>query len=296
MATFAKASYSHASYAALRPAYPPSLYNTILSYHQGAKGLCLDLGCGHGPVARYLSSSFDHVLGTDPSRGMIEHARTSTPTQKFPNIEFREASAESSPFIKNDSVDLVVAGQAAHWFDYPKLFPEMKRIVRKGGTLAFWGYKDHVFVDYPNATEILNKYAYGHDKELLGSYWSQPGRSIVENKLRDINPPSLDWTNIERIEYEPGTQGPHSGLGTMFMSQRMKLGEMKEYIRTWSSFHGWQEEHPQRKKRHEDGEGDVIDVMVDEIAKAEDWKSEDNIDEKEVDVEWGTGLLLARKR
>ncbi|KAI9709876.1 MAG: hypothetical protein M1812_007584 [Candelaria pacifica] len=296
MAAFAKTSYSHASYAALRPTYPASLYNTVLSYHQGAKDLCLDLGCGHGLVARYLSSTFAQVLGTDPSRGMIEQAQTSTSAAEFPNVEFREASAESLPFIRDDSVDLVVAGQAAHWFDYPKLFPEMKRIVRKGGTLAFWGYKDHVFVDYPKATEVMNRYAYGKDKELLGSYWSQPGRSIVQNKLRDIQPPGSDWRDIRRVEYEPGTQGSRSGHGTLFMSKSMKIGEMKEYIRTWSSFHGWQEEHPGNKKRSEGGEGDVIDSMLEEIAEAEGWKQEDNIDEKEVEIEWGTGLLLARKQ
>ena len=28
--------------------------------------------------------------------------------------------------------------QAAHWFDYKKMWPETARILRKGGTAVFW--------------------------------------------------------------------------------------------------------------------------------------------------------------
>ncbi len=228
---------------------------------------------------------------------MIDQAQSSSPKVEYPNVEFREASAESSPFLEDGSVDMVVAGQAAHWFEYEKLFPEMKRIVRMNGTLAFWGYKDHVFVDYPRATKVMNDYAYTNNEGLLGPYWSQPGRSIVEDKLRAIKPPTKDWEDIQRIEYEPATNGPRSGQGTMFVSKRMKLGDCMSYIRTWSSFHGWREKHSHIKRREEGGKGDVVDEMFDEMVNAEeDWRKEGDWREKEVEIEWGTGLLLARRR
>ena len=132
-----KSTFSHASYAAFRPSYPPSLYDTVLAYHHGPKKTCVDLGCGHGIVARYLSRSFSKVIGTDSSDGMIEQARSSTPQDGYPNLTFRKSSAESLTFLENESVDLVVAGQAAHWFDTTVLFPEMERIVRKGGSKYF---------------------------------------------------------------------------------------------------------------------------------------------------------------
>jgi ubiquinone/menaquinone biosynthesis C-methylase UbiE len=91
---------------------------------------------------------------------MIDQAVGITyPGNGYCNVTYREASAESLPFLMEEEVDMVVAGQAAHWFDLPRLRPEMNRIMRKGGTLAFWGYKDHVFVDYPRATDILNQYS-----------------------------------------------------------------------------------------------------------------------------------------
>ena len=227
---------------------------------------------------------------------MIEQARSSTLQEEFPNLTFRKSSAESLTFLENESVDLVVAGQAAHWFDTTTLFPEMGRILRKSGTLAFWGYKDHVFVDYPKATEILHEYAYGNDELLLGSYWSQPGRSKVENKLRDIEPPVNEWEDMQRIEYEPGTRGPKTGKGTMFLGRRMALEECMDFIRTWSSYSAWQDKF-QTKKRSDGGNGDVVDEMFDRMRSAEpDWREEEAWMKMEVEIEWGSGLLLARRR
>ena len=144
-----KSTFSHASYAAFRPSYPPLLYDTILARVQAPRNLCVDLGCGHGVVTRALAASFPRVIGIDPSDGMIRQAEGSTSKEEYPNLTFRRSPAESLPFLENESVDLIVAGQAAHWFDYPKLWPEMRRIVRKGGTLAFWGYQDRSSPRFP---------------------------------------------------------------------------------------------------------------------------------------------------
>ncbi|KAH0538583.1 hypothetical protein FGG08_004833 [Glutinoglossum americanum] len=230
---------------------------------------------------------------------MIEQAAHITSSGGgYHNTAFREASAESLPFLVDEEVDMVVAGQAAHWFDLPRLWPEMNRIVRKGGTLAFWGYKDHVFVDYPRATDILNQYCYGKGRDRLGDYWSEPGRSIVQRKLRDIQPPGEAWEDITRLEYEPAARGPKSGEGHLLLAKRMRLGDVEEYIRTWSSVHNWQQDHPGVKREKDGGEEDVVDQMFKRMMEAEeDWKQAvPSWKEKEVDVEWGSGILLARKR
>jgi SAM-dependent methyltransferase len=224
---------------------------------------------------------------------MIDQAHASTPGSEYPNVSYCEATAENLPFLRNESVDLVVAGQAAHWFDYPKLFLEMKRIVRRGGTLAFWGYKDCMFPNYPKATLVLNKYAYGDDKDLMGPYWSRPGRTIVEDKLRAIQPPEEDWSDVTRIEYEPGLKGPGSGEGTMFLQRKLKVVDLGDYIRTWSSFHGWQEAHPSATKRSKGGPGDLVDRIFEDIrVEEEDWQDE----EMEIVIEWGSGLLMAKRQ
>ena len=150
-------------------------------------------------------------------------------------------------------------------------------------------------MDYPKATKILNEYTYSNEERLLGPYWSQPGRSKVENKLRDIKPPVEEWADIKRIEYEPATNGPKTGEGTMFMSKRMALGECMEFIRTWSSYSAWQDRF-QTKKRSDGGEGDVVDEMFERMRSAEPGFWQKEWMEKEVEIEWGSGLLLARRR
>jgi SAM-dependent methyltransferase len=289
-----KSTFSAASYAAFRPSYPASLYNAVLGFHRGAKKQALDLGCGTGIVTRELSKHFDKTIGTDPSPGMIQKAREGSPASQYPGLEFREGSAEAgSHFLEDGSLDMVVAGQSSHWFDYAKLWPEMGRLVRKGGTLAYWGYKDHVFVDFPKATEIMQDYAYNTDPELLGSYWPQPGRSYVQDKLRIIQPPKQDWEDEQRIEYEPDTKGAHSGEGTLFMETEVNVGAVKEYVRTWSSYHGWQETHPDKMARSKGGEGDIMDEMFDRIAKEDEWfRNEENL----VKIEWGSALIMARRK
>ena len=225
---------------------------------------------------------------------MIKQACEGIQKSGLSSIEFREGSAEDgSKFLEDESVDMVVAGQAAHWFDYAKLWPEMQRLVRPGGTLAFWGYKDHVFVDFPKATETMQSYAYDLDPDKLGSYWPQPGRSYVQDKLRIIEPPQDDWDGLERIEYEPGTAGAKSGQGTLFMERESSIGACKEYVRTWSSYHGWQEKHPDQVARSKGGKGDVMDEMFDRIAKDDEWfQNEENL----VKIEWGSAVVMARKK
>lgn len=291
-----KPSFSSTAYAAFRPIYPLSLYERILRYHQGPRRLCVDLGCGHGPMARVFANHFDRVIGCDPSSGMVRQARSSIAKVKVDNIEFVEASAESLPFLRPESVDLIVAGQAAHWFDTSTFWPEMKRVVARGGTLALWGYKDHVFVDFPEATRVLNEYTYGASAHGLGRYW-EAGRSKVRDKLRSLQPPPLDWEEIERIEYEPGTRGPRSGEGTMFLDKEFMIEECMEYVRTWSAFSAWQDAHPDKISKSDGGEGDIVDEMFEAMRVSEqDWRKSPQWKKIRTRVEWGSALILARKR
>lgn len=68
------------------------------------------------------------------------------------------------------------------------------------------------------------------------------------------------------------------------------------FIRTWSSYSAWQDRF-QTKKRDDDGDVDVVDEMFDKMRLVEsDWQEDEAWMEKEVEIEWGRGLLLARRR
>ncbi|EGE08787.1 Crg1p [Trichophyton equinum CBS 127.97] len=293
MATFASNNFSYTAYASFRPEYPQRLYDMICAYHRGGYDTCLDLGCGHGLVARFLAPKFKKVYGVDPSAGMIEQAKNLTKEQ---NVEFVQAAAESLPFIEDGSVDMVVAGVAAHWFSYPPLFAELQRVMKPGGTLAFWGYSDHFLVDYPKGSAVMQEYCYGPDMDNLAKYWIQPGSTIMREKLRAIQPPTDQWADIQRLEYQPGLNGPDSGEGTKFMEAEITLRQATEYVRTWSAYQRWKDDHPDQVRRSEGGTGDIADQMSEAIVKSEDGlRDVPSPEDKVVKIEWLSALILGRK-
>ena len=83
----------------------------------------------------------------------------------------------------------------------------------------------------------------------------------------------------------------------MFLNRTIKIGECKSYVRKWSSFHSWQEQHPEQIRREEGGPGDLADEMFDKmLIEDPEWQAEDLWEEKEVEIEWASGLLLARRK
>lgn len=309
----------------------------MLSYHhqhpqpqrQKLGGVLLDLGCGHGLISRALAADFDAVIAIDPSRGMVAQAREMTypraasPVPRFgEKISFRQGSAEDLGFVGDGAVDAAVAGQAAHWFDYGRAWPELARAVRPGGTLAFWGYKDNVLLGAEKATEVMERFVYGFGEvarvkktagggdgeeekeevsiEGMGRFWEQPGRSILRDLLRSVVPPERDWTDVTRLEHEPGEAiDDKEDKGRRgWLRQTMKLGEVERYTRTFSCYNGWKEAYPELKSREEGGDGDVVDVMWDQMLDAmPEWKAQgERWREIKVVNDWGTHILLARRR
>lgn len=281
--------FAHDRYSSFRPTYPSSLYEKILDYHEGPRKVALDLGTGHGLVARELSKRFDQVHASDPSPGMLQLAQQITAGEGSNNVKFHASTAESSSqFLAPESVDLVTGAQAVHWFDCDKMWPDLERVVRPGGTVAFWGYTDPVVVSYPRASALLFQYAESMDPTLLGPYWQQPGRAIVQGKLRAVQPPELQWAETQRVEYEPWT-----GEGVRFLRKAMTLADVAEFVRTWSAYHGWLgrwRDDQSRRRKDEGGPGDVVDDLISKMIE-----EEPGLVEGLVELEWGTGLVLTRR-
>jgi SAM-dependent methyltransferase len=113
---------------------------------------------------------FQEVIGIDPSSVMLDKARASiaqslkTTETKFQFIQGSAEDLSQTTTLQPESVDLITAGktydrnhffslslkidyllfinlaQSAHWFDWSKVWPQAHRILRHGGTAAFWVY------------------------------------------------------------------------------------------------------------------------------------------------------------
>lgn len=104
------------------------------------------------------------MIGVDPSEGMISAAKSSvsalTDSNASPSpIEYRVGSAENLDWVKDKSVDLITAGQAAHWFKHDNVYAELLRVLKPGGTVAYWGYSYLFLPDHGRkTTEVIHNF------------------------------------------------------------------------------------------------------------------------------------------
>ncbi|SDO91095.1 Methyltransferase domain-containing protein [Klenkia soli] len=123
-----------AEYAALRPGYPADAVAFLLG---AAPRRVLDLGAGTGLLTDQLLAAGHEVVAVDPSADMLAQL-----SARLPQVPTAVGGAEQVP-LPDASVDAVVAGQAAHWFDPPRAAPELRRVLRRGGVVGFvWNVRD----------------------------------------------------------------------------------------------------------------------------------------------------------
>lgn len=316
MSQFAKASFDAAAYLACRPTYgspaASPFYKLTYRYHArrgGSLGRALDVGCGPGFIAQQLAAQFERVTAVDPSAKMVAVGLQPEAAGRAP-IDYHVGSAEDLSMLEASSVDLVTAGQAAHWFTYPDVWEELGRVLRPRGTVAFWGYGEYHLPAYPSASPLIT--AFMRSSEGLGPYWQQPGRAIVESLLDPVpfpSPPddvraSDDWSDFPLAEpnlpqpasvtavgggWDPAsflrlkTVSRSSEDGPLAIRKTLDWSALAAYLRTASALHKYKEAHPR--------EVDVIGAHIRKLREAVE--KEAGCEVTSVDVEWPAVIMLA---
>jgi SAM-dependent methyltransferase len=123
-----------ADYVRTRPGYPPGVLD-ILRWEAGLTPAMTiaDVGSGTGLSAEMFLANGNRVIGVEPNPDMRSAAETLLAGN--PNFTSMAGSAEDTT-LPESSVDLVLAGQAFHWFDQPRARVEFQRILRPGGFVA----------------------------------------------------------------------------------------------------------------------------------------------------------------
>lgn len=190
-------------YRRFRPDYPPALFHW-LALQTPSRARAVDVGCGNGQASVALATHFDQVLATDASAAQIAQAQPAN------HVQYQTSPAENIP-LPDQSADLVTVAQAIHWFDHPRFFAEVDRVLKPGGVLAVWGYQ-LLYTD----TELDAMIAHFH-RQVVGPYWP-PERALLDDGYTRI---AFPWPRLPTPEFR--------------MTVHWQFSHLLGYLNTWSA-------------------------------------------------------------
>jgi SAM-dependent methyltransferase len=191
------------AYHAARPTYPDALFDWLAA-QAPARERAWDAGCGNGQASVALGARFAHVHATDPSATQVAAAEPRA------NVDYRVEPAEACSRA-DAGTDLVTVAQALHWFDHPRFYDEVRRVLRPRGVFAAWAYADCRIAP---AIDAVKDRLY---VDLTGPYWP-PERAYVDAGYRTLPFP---FETIAAPAFE--------------MSAPWTLAQFLAYLRSWSA-------------------------------------------------------------
>ena len=125
------------AYRAVRPTYPPAVFDRIEQYAGGLPvgPAVVEIGIGTGQATRQMAERGWRVLGIEPGPDLAETARADL--AEFKTLDIRTVRFEDAD-LPDTAFDLVTAATAWHWVDPVTGFPKAARLLRPGGVIALW--------------------------------------------------------------------------------------------------------------------------------------------------------------
>ena len=192
-----------AAYCEARPQYPDELFAYIASL-TSAHELAVDCACGNGQASAGLARHYAHVIANDASEAQLRQASPQS------NMTLLACTAERQP-LRAGTLDVFAVAQAAHWFDFERFYPEVRRVLKPRGVLVLWAYG--LTTVTPGIDAIVQQFY----TEVVGEYWP-PERRYIEEEYRTL-PFALTDIPVPQLE----------------MAHAWNLDEFLAYIETWSA-------------------------------------------------------------
>lgn len=168
------------NYVKYRPHYPQEII-PFLTEHIGLtdEKIIADVGSGTGISTELFLENGNKVYGIEPNKEMREAAEKYL--NKYKYFISVGGTAEES-LLENDSMDIVVCGQAFHWFDVQKAKNEFKRILKENGyVILLWNSRKIDTSDFLIAYEkLLLKFGTDYEK-------------VVHKTLESGDDKTIEW-------------------------------------------------------------------------------------------------------
>ncbi len=158
-------------YARFRPDYPEGVAAFLAEVAPDTR-VAVDVGCGNGQLTVQLASRFVSVIGADPSADQLAHA------VRHERVRYAVGAAESID-VEASSASVVTAAQAAHWFDRPRFYDEVRRVLVARGVVALITY------GVPELEDALSPRFSEFYRDEVGRYWP-PERKLVDSGYAEI--------------------------------------------------------------------------------------------------------------
>ncbi|WP_121162262.1 class I SAM-dependent methyltransferase [Micromonospora pisi] len=124
-----------ATYDQFRPSYPVAALTWAVDADTPSD--LVDLAAGTGILTRQLLGLGHRVVPVEPDPGMRAQLAAATP-----GTTALAGSAEAIP-LPDGGTDMIMSGQAYHWFDRERAHAEAARVLRPGGRFApIWNSRD----------------------------------------------------------------------------------------------------------------------------------------------------------
>ena len=181
------------AYAKYRPDYPPGVV-VILNSNCGltTDSVVADVGSGTGILTELLLKNGNRVFGIEPNEAMRDIAEEVL--KDYPRFVSVDGSAEATTLAGN-SVDLIIAAQAFHWFDREKTKHEFRRILNQNGWVALIWNERRL-----DSTPFLRAY-----EELLiqyGTDYHEVRHENVAGKLAEFfAPDQFKLVNLDNFQH-----------------------------------------------------------------------------------------------
>ncbi|CAF0883316.1 unnamed protein product [Rotaria sp. Silwood1] len=256
-------------YAQCRPTYSTDIIKKILDYLSVKHtikddDLAIDIGCGTGQSTLLLAPYFRRIIGYDISEYQINKANEDN---THSNINYKVIIGNDIPH-EDSSLTIIISGQAAHWFDLPHFYNEVKRTLKINGVLALFGY---AFVQiHGRQSERLNEIITNFYQNTLDGYVQKESKEVYFGRYRDekfhIPLSSTDFIRDESV----------------IIQCKWSIRRLLGYITSWSGTQHFLKQHP---------ESTILDNLQLEIFKCLDIFD----DEYELDLSFDTFILMNRK-
>lgn len=139
-----------------RPGYPTELVDFLIDQKIIFSGCQVaDIGSGTGISSEIFLNTGCQVYSAEPNPEMQQKAAVRL--SKYPGFNPIMGTAENTGLADN-SIDIIIAAQAFHWFNNKETSIEFKRILRPNGFVCLiWNDRDHYASEFMKAYEDLIK-------------------------------------------------------------------------------------------------------------------------------------------